>query len=42
MCLFFKKLVQFLKRFCDELRLEMTKAIVGFIDKLDVQFPIHS
>jgi hypothetical protein len=34
--------MQFLKRLCDGLRLEMTKAIVGLIEELDVQFPIHS
>jgi hypothetical protein len=34
--------MQFFKRFCDGLKLEMIEAIVGLIEELDVRFPIHS
>jgi hypothetical protein len=30
--------MQFLKRFCDGLRLEMAKAVIGIIEELNVWF----
>jgi hypothetical protein len=34
--------MQFLKRFCEGLKLEMIEVIVGLIEELDVRFPIHN
>jgi hypothetical protein len=34
--------MQFKKRFCDGLKLEMAEAIIGLIEELNVRSPIHS